>query len=606
MKNGHSDNVSNIHKRWSLTRINFSSYKISLLISIISSSITIIFSDYFYLKLNLIQLTIFITTGIPFLIASYFLDLFLLRKTPVNKISKILHVSAFSNLLWMTILIFGYLSFIIFQKESPSKENLLEGMMLAIGLRIGIFTSVFGANLFKAIITAIIQPIIFLLLTIPSFLLIEIFSNAIAIFFGLIIIGLGIGWAILADRAGRPYLQSTFAVLQAFLSAWTENKVQNIEKILLSKSKDELVNTDIVKFYNKRQSLYWVLPNIHPGPFKEIGGSNLPYQIYNYFAQNAIVFHSASDHSLNIPSKEEVRKYLKSLADTNNITDSGNTCSIPIQIKIKNATATGIIFGNTAILILSYAPHGMEDIPEKIGMELKTYSKNKGYRKILIIDSHNAMGNKIDESKNEDLLVAGKECLKILKESPRYHFKIALSNTNEMENKIKFGEDIGKSGLSVILIEINNNNNKNKNNNKNNDSHNNSQQYAIGWVDSNNMENGLREYVIHKLEQNGIRMLEICSSDTHENSGFRTSEGYYPFGQITKFEAIADYYCKLTELTNKKLEVSEYEILTIESIVKVMGRNQFEEYSNALDKAMNLTKLFLIITFGVILVMLIK
>lgn len=163
MENGLSDSVSNIHKRWSLTRINFSSYKLSLLISIISSLITIIFEDYFYLKLDLIQLTIFIITGISFLIASYFLDLFLLRKTPVNKISKVLHVSAFSNLLWMTILIFGYLSFIIFQKESIPKENLLEGMMLAIGLRIGIFTSVFGANLLKAIRTAIIQPTIFLL-----------------------------------------------------------------------------------------------------------------------------------------------------------------------------------------------------------------------------------------------------------------------------------------------------------------------------------------------------------------------------------------------------------------------------------------------------------
>ncbi len=600
MGNGPSDSVSNIHKRWFLTRINFSSYKISLLISIISSSITIIFEDYYYLKLDLIQSTIFIITGISFLIASYFLDLFLLRKTPVNKISKVLHVSAFSNLLWMTILIFGYLSFIIFQKESIPKENLLEGMMLAIGLRIGIFTSVFGANLLNAIRTAIIQPTIFLLITIPSFLLIEIFSNVIAIFFGLIIIGLGIGWAILADRAGRPNLQSTFAVLQAFLSAWTENKVENIEKIFLSKSKDERVNTDIVKFYNKGQSLYWVLPNIHPGPFKEIGGSNLPYQIYNYFDQNAVVFHSASDHSLNISSKEQVQKYLKSLSDTNNnLTESGYTCSLPVQIKIKNATATGLIFGKTGILILSYAPHGMEDIPEQIGMELRTYSKKKGFREIFIIDSHNALGNKIDESKNEDLVVAGKECLKILNELSQYHFKIGLSNTNELDKNTKLREDTGKSGLSIILIEI-------TNNDKNNNENNNSQQYAIGWVDSNNMENGLREYVIQNLEQKGIKMLEICSSDTHENSGFRTSEGYFPFGQITKFEAIADYYCKLTKLANKKLEVSHYKIYSIESLVKVMGENQFEDYSNALDKAMNLTKLFLIITFGVILVMLIK
>lgn len=595
MENGH-DSVSNIHRRWSLTRINFSSYKISLTISIISSLIIILIFDHFYLLVNLIQLAVFTITGISFLIFSYFLDLFLLRKTPVNKLSKILHVSAFSSLLWLLIVILGYIIFIIFQKDLPSKEYLIEGMMLAIGLRIGIFTSVFGANLLQAIKTAIIQPIVFLFLIIPPSIFIEIFSDVVAISFGLILIGLGIGWTILADRSGRPNLQSTFALLQAFLSAWTENKVENIEKILLSKSKNELVGTFIVKFSNKHHNLYWVLPNIHPGPFKEIGGSNLPYQIYNYFSQKAVVFHTPSDHSLNIPSKGEVLEYLKSLSTIQKTLDYGSTCSIPIQIKNKKATVTGIIFDNTPILMLSFAPYGMEDIPEEISKELETYSKNEGFKRLFIIDSHNAMGKKIGKSENEELLVAGKTCLKILKKSPQYSFKIGLSNTKEIKNHIVFGEDIGKSGLSIILIDVNKNDDNNSNHNN---------QYVIGWADSNNMKSGLREYIIKFLEQKGIRMLEICSSDTHENSGFRTSEGYYPFGHITKFETIADHYYKLIELAYKKLEVYGYEVFHIVSTVKVMGTNQFRDYSNALDKAMNLTKKFLIITFGVILLMLI-
>lgn len=594
MENGH-DSVSNIHRRWSLTRLNFSSYKISLTISLISSLIIILIFDHFYLLVNLIQLAVFTITGISFLIFSYFLDLFLLRKTPVNKLSKILHVSAFSSLLWLLIVILGYLTFIIFQKDLPSKEYLLEGMMLAIGLRIGIFTSVFGANLLQAIKTAIIQPIVFLFLIIPSSTFIEIFSDVVAISFGLILIGLGIGWTILADRSGRPNLQSTFALLQAFLSAWTENKVENIEKILLSKSKNELVGTFIVKFTNKHHNLYWVLPNIHPGPFKEIGGSNLPYQIYNYFSQKAVVFHSPSDHSLNIPSKGEVLEYLKSLSNTQKTLDYGSTCSIPIQIKNKKATVTGIIFDNTPILMLSFAPYGMEDIPEEVSKELETYSKNEGFKRLFIIDSHNAMGKKIGKSENEELLAAGKTCLKILKKSPQYSFKIGLSNTNEIKNHIVFGDDIGKSGLSIILIDVNKNDDNNSNHNN---------QYVIGWADSNNMKSGLREYIIKFLEQKGIRMLEICSSDTHENSGFRTSEGYYPFGHITKFETIADHYLKLIELAYKKLEVYRYEVFHIVSTVKVMGTNQFRDYSNALDKAMNLTKKFLIFTFGVILLML--
>jgi putative membrane protein len=522
----------------------------------------------------------------------------LLRKTPVNKISKILHVSAFSNLLWLLILILGYLAFIIFQKDVPPKEHLFEGMMLAIGLRIGIFTSVFGANLVQAIKTAIIQPIVFFVLIIPSSLFIEIFFDVVAISFGLILIGLGIGWTILADRAGRPNVQSTFALLQAFLSAWTENKVENIEKILLSKSKNELVDTHIVKFTNKHHNLYWVLPNIHPGPFKEIGGSNLPYQIYNHFSQKAVVFHSASDHSLNIPSKGEVREYLKSLSNTQKTLDYGSTCSIPIQIKNKKATVTGIIFGNTPILMLSFAPSGMEDISEEISKELETYSKNEGFKRLFIIDSHNAMGKKIGKSENEELLVAGKTCLKTLKKSPQHSFKIAQSNTNENKNHIVFGEDIGKSGLSIILIDVNKDNDDDNNSNNN-------IQYVIGWADSNNMKSGLREYIIKYLEQKGIRMLELCSSDTHEKSGIRTSEGYYPFGHITKFETIAEYYHQLVQLAYKKLEVYGYEVLHIVSTVKVMGTDQFRDYSNALDTAMNLTKKYLIVTFGVILLMLI-
>jgi putative membrane protein len=197
---------------------------------------------------------------------------------------------------------------------------------------------------------------------------------------------------------------------------------------------------------------------------------------------------------------------------------------------------------------------------------------------------------------NEELLIAGKTCLKILKESPQYSFKIGVANTNEIKNHILFGEDIGKGGLSIILIDVN----------KNDDNHNNkNSQYVIGWADSNNMKSGLREYIIKFLEQKGIRMLEICSSDTHEKSGFRTSEGYYPFGYITKFETIADHYQKLIDLAYNKLDVYGYEVFHIVSTVKVMGTNQFQDYSISLDKAINLTKKFLIITFGVISLMLI-
>ena len=189
-------------------------------------------------------------------------------------------------------------------------------MSLAIGLRIGIFRSVFGASLRRAIAASIIQPLIFLFAIENSVL----FSHSIVVYpvglgFGLSFIAIGIAWTIVADRAGKPRVESTFRLLQAFLAAWTENRTDNMERIAESKAHDELLSTYVVKFKAvncKQVSL--VLPQVHPGPFSPIGGSNLPYRLYILFSKKALVLHSVSSHSFNIPSKKELEKYIATLS----------------------------------------------------------------------------------------------------------------------------------------------------------------------------------------------------------------------------------------------------------------------------------------------------
>ena len=39
-----------------------------------------------------------------------------------------------------------------------------------------------------------------------------------------------------------------------------------------------------------------------------------------------------------------------------------------------------------------------------------------------------------------------------------------------------------------------------------------------------------------------------------------------------------------------------FELLSVESNVKVMGKGQFDDYSNALDRSMKITKVFLAIS----------
>ena len=583
----HSDSVTNIHRRWSLTRLNPSSYKFSLLVSILSITIIIIICHFYILKTDWFVFISHLLLGLTIATGANFLDFFLLQSTPNNKITKIYHVSAFANLLWVLTILLGFASDILLSKNEITTNYIVEGMFLAIGLRTGIFTSVFGASISKAITVSFISPLLFLFAFLPFTFYFEALTTPIALGFGSSLLLLGIIWTISADKAGRPKIESTFRVLQAFLAAWTENKAENMEKITESRARIETVITYILKFKTiNSNEIFMILPDIHPGPFHPIGGSNLPYLLYMLFSKNAMVMHSVSDHSLNIPSKKEVNNYMKSLSDSRQ-TEVGTVCTTPIQIKMGKCTVTGIAFGHSVVVFLSMAPIGMDDVPEHIRTSLEHYSADIGFHNILIVDTHNAMGKFLNEQDSNIMICAAKHCLNELKHARQQEFKIGFTSSAELPYNIESMLDLGQSGLSSLLLLVE------------------EKAYFIGWADSNNMDNGLRDYIISHLNSNRINMLEICTSDTHSTSGKRNRQGYYTFGNISKPDQVANIYLQLSRKSIEKASPSTYELLSNRSAIKVMGKNQFKDYSIALEKSMNLTKIFLVITLLVFIGMLI-
>ena len=573
------DSVSNIHRRWSFTRLNPSSYKISYVLSLSCGAAIIIIEEGHGAKSDQLTFLRSLLLGMIFLTVTNFLDYYALRGTPLNKISKVLHISAFANLLWFFTVLTGAASDVLFSKNANSANYIIEGMSLAIGLRIGIFTSVFGSGLGRAIVVSFIQPLIFLFAFGDSMSFYRsVISSPVGLGFGVWLIGIVIIWTIIADRAGRPRVQSTFRLLQAFLAAWTENKRDSMEKIAESKAHYELIDTYLIKFipvdFNE---VSIVVPQIHPGPFSPIGGSDLPYVLYNLFSRTALILHSVSDHSFNIPSKNELEKYVTTLSKQTTL-EAGNSCSIPAEVKIGESSVRGIAFGNIVMVILSMAPKGMEDVPETVGSMIREYASQLGIKNILIVDSHNAMGDipKAEDSKN--LIMAGKQCLEKLKDAEQYVFKVGFANSEDIYSKILPAEDLGQAGLAVIVIEVR------------------EKRYLLGWADSNNMENGLREHIIDSLNNKGIEMIEVCTSDTHSTSGKRTRQGYYPLGNISSHSKIAEIFFEISSKSIKTAAISKFELLLTKSKIKVMGKDQLDDYSSALDKSMNITKVFLLVT----------
>ncbi len=574
------DSVTDIHRRWYFTLLNPSSYKTSAAISIIASLGIVGINHISYADFT--ELIIHFVVAIGITVGGFFLDLFLLRGTPTNKISKVIHVAAFSSSLWLVTILLGLLSNIIFSKNSDIVTYDLAGMFIASGLRYGIFVSVFGSRIFRSVLISFILPTIFFtnLLSYTSFILQD---HIEVVVMGSTIFTIGVVWSVLADRAGYPNLKSTFKILQAFLSAWTENKQELMEGIFETKSRVDKIRTKMIKFERQdEKQVFVVLPEIHPGPFNPIGGSNLPHKLFNFFENNAIVLHSISDHSLNLPTTSEVNKYLESLKNSV-IKNSGNGCTFPFQTKSNDFTLTCMDFKNSVIMIVS-KDSGMEDLPTSIREKIEQNAKELGFSDIMLVDAHNALGKKISSEEETILCDFASSSLKKLKGQQYHSYKIGYANSKA--SGFKFIE-LGGAGIGVLDIQINNEN------------------HLVGWSDSNNLVNGLRERILSELNEQGFNMLEICSSDTHSSSGKRTRQGYYALGNVTSYKDIISAFKEISQKAISSTTSSSFSFLDSYSQIKLMGRDQFDNYAAALNKSMNITKVSLGITVALYIMMLV-
>lgn len=574
------DSVTNIHKRWALTKLNPSTSKVSFVITCCAFTALVVLTNAYVTGVgfdNFPYLIYYVVVGNVALFALTYLDYTLLKGTSLSKLSKVFHVSAFSYLIWLLTLIIGMLTPNLISNDGPTTNPsyLLEGLFFVAGFRISMFKSVFGATLIRAILVGLVGPFTILFFFTPLQFIPEVFSDPIALGYGLAIVGMGILWAVMADRAGRPEIRSTFEVLQAFLAAWTEKDGTRFERIAEEKADEKPVSTFMMKFsIDKSDGYSLVIPEVHPGPFLSVGGSNLPYVLYNAFSGRAMVLHGVSDHALNIPSKIELDRYLRGLKSAKKLS-SHSRCSRPVRVEDDHCTVTGIRFDSVCMLILSMSPKGMEDVPYSVLSQLNHYSKKIGFDSLLLIDSHNAMGVSLDAQQTDRLLRTAERCLDKLVIEVEYPFRAGYANIKDIHVGASFQDDLGESGLAVLALCIDNKWN------------------LLGWADSNNMKNGLRETLLKKLTNQDQYIVEICTSDTHSTSGKRTRNGYFALGELSNEDSIVQAFQALSLQAMESADSSSLELYSAISSIKVMGSKQLDDYSYALDRSMRLTKIFL-------------
>ncbi len=563
-----SDDVSNIHNRFSLTLINPASHYFSLVGSLAVSVVITAIVYFGYMGSDENWFRIPMVVGI--LALTQLIDTRFTRK---KEYSKSLHASLFGNMLWIAVLLMGLLASVVLVKDA-SLFFVTYGMFLFASFRIGIFTTTLGASIKKAWAICMVQPLAMFLVMIPYDMWHTSLTNPMAIGFGAAFLIIASVWSVLTDRAGRPGMESTHKTIQAYLAS-QGNDFTEAEEIIEQRSFKTKVSTSQIRLSssNGNTKFRMVLPEIHPGPYHPVGGSNIPYLMYKNLESSAMIMHSISDHSLNLPSKNEVENYLKNL-DSSIVKEEGLVCTEPVTVQINKARVTGLLFGNNPLLFLSLSPHGMEDIPNYMKKEIEQYAKNRNYVRTLIVDCHNAMGEEISKEDGEDMLKAAKSCLDSLITKDSYPIEFGYANSDTMD---VWTEDLAMGGLGIVCLKIND------------------KKFFLGWADANNMENGVREKIVENFAKQGRHLLEICTSDTHYAPvKARNRNGYYQLGLITGADKLTKWFLEIAHNAESKISSAKFEILENEADVKVMGQGIYEDYSKALDKSLKLTKGFMI------------
>ena len=566
-----SDDVSNIHNRFSLTLVNPGSHYFSLVVSLVVAAVMVLATYFGYLSnIAIEQVWYRVPLVLGVLVLMQFLDT---RFSKKKEYSKSLHSSLFGNMLWTVTIMMGLLASVVLAKDTQL-FFITFGLILFASFRIGIYTTTLGASLKKAWAICFIQPLAMYFVLIPHDMWFSILNDPIGLGYGAVFLIIASTWSIITDRAGRPGMESTHKTIQAYLAS-QGNDFEDAEKLMEQHSSEADVTTSQLRLSspNGETEFRMVLPEIHPGPYHPVGGSNIPYLIYKNLSSSAMVMHSISDHALNLPSRNEVENYLKNL-ENSTVKEEGLKCTEPVIVQINKARVTGVLFENNPLLFLSLSPHGMEDIPSYMKTEISEYGKNRNYSKMMIVDCHNAMGEEISKEDGEDMLKAAKSCLDTLITKDSFPIEFGYANSDEMD---VWTEDLGMGGLGVVCLKIN------------------EKKYFLGWADSNNMENGIREKITSNFSKNGYQLLEICTSDTHYAPvKARNRNGYYQLGLITSADKLSKWFLEIAKKSEITTTSAKFEILENETTVKVMGKEIYEDYSKALDNSLKITKIFVI------------
>jgi len=528
--------------------------------------------------------------GIAVFLATLFSDFLIrlsfMRADPIFSLRRCSGLSLFSNLIWFFVIFFGDIFSHLLGNWNIWAKVFFLGFCVVLLLRLVVFLTVAFADRWKTLLSSFLQPVLcvipvfFMDLAVPLiFLSISVPAIILTVFLFAFFLNC------VGERAlGVPSL----SLFRAFLANWTEELNEPIERFLEQLGSEQDIKISSLAFRAKeKMKAVMIVPALHPGPFKNVGSSLLPFMVQDAlekkFSCVVSVPHGLFGHEFDLASQVQNQKVLDAVADITDFSSFSSRSTPFIRVEKGKAKASCQVFGKCAILTLTLAPETTEDLPQELDLTVPNEAVRQRLSSAIVVNAHNSIGGPFDLSEVAGSLEEAATASLVRAFSHQFMpFEVGAAKVVIKEFGVKDGMGLG--GITVVVTKVG------------------EQKAAYVTIDGNNMVSGLREKILSSLKEIGINDGEVLTTDTHAVTGVSlTPRGYHPLGEAISHEKLIGWIKQATLNAVEDLKPADVAWCTkIVPKVKVIGRSQIEALCGLTEKTLHEAKKLAILLFPIL------
>ena len=319
-----------------------------------------------------------------------------------------------------------------------------------------------------------------------------------------VVYALGVwGLIVIIDRPWRKTLGvSGFDFIRGFIDYIAEDS-KGLEDFFESIGESAVIPVTVLSYRDLegKQKACFSLPMLHPGPMGTIGGGNLPESLAIGTEGMAFTPHATAGHDFNLTTAREVGSIISVVKRASDDVKLYGKASWSVREKVGEAEIVGQMFGDSAMLVVTYSPGCADDIDYAVGLSAMAEARGQGLKNVMLIDAHNCNNGTVGgelghitpgSQRSFDLFEAAKQISKKLVQEDQYSFELGVAWDR---TKWEILEGMGPLGIRVAVIKMD------------------GQETAYVQIDGNNMDPGLRDRIIEENEL--VDEIEIITTDTH-------------------------------------------------------------------------------------------